>query len=349
MSEKDHSKIRWTGVGLVAAFVTLLGLLLAVVTASPRPVVWLAAITPDQQVLFAVLLAGALGGCMHVGTSFADYVGNGKYQSDWQWWYTLRPFIGSALALVFLCLVKAGWLPVGQLKAGADGTMVVNVYAMTALGVLVGMFSKQAIDKLDNAFDTLLHTRKDDERKAGLQDEPAVPSISLAPAEIQVGSAAQDVTVTGKQLPSKPAATFDGRPRALKPGSDGAFLLSLLPEDFANAGEFDVRLSNGDGPGASAKLRVVQSAPVGKVQTEKIVTMVDGKVETVEPKVDDTQTGSVEQATPGERPSEEPAVTDGTNPTAGGNEEAAAPVTGTTGGDADAAKPSDGTGPEAVG
>ncbi|HET6765030.1 MAG TPA: hypothetical protein VFH27_15200, partial [Longimicrobiaceae bacterium] len=103
---RTGSRLMWTfGLTLVAAF-------LVVAAPLPSGLVSLLVLTPTQQLVLVALVCGALGGSIHVATSFADYVGSGMYDPRWLWWYALRPLIGAGLALIFLAVMQAGWLPI---------------------------------------------------------------------------------------------------------------------------------------------------------------------------------------------------------------------------------------------
>lgn len=65
-------------------------------------------INPERRYFLLVALGGALGAFVHIGTSFTDFIGNKKLVYSWLPWYILRPFIGSALALIFYLLVRGG-------------------------------------------------------------------------------------------------------------------------------------------------------------------------------------------------------------------------------------------------
>jgi len=73
----------------------------------------------DQRLIALVVIVGALGSFIHSATSFADYVGNRKFVESWTWWYLLRPFVGSALALALYFVVRARLLGLRG-GAGAD-------------------------------------------------------------------------------------------------------------------------------------------------------------------------------------------------------------------------------------
>jgi hypothetical protein len=124
----------------------------------------------EIRLLILVILAAAVGSYIHAATSFATYVGNKSFVASWTWWYVLRPFIGMALALVFYFVLRGGLLSV---QSGAED---LSPYGIAAVAGLVGIFSKQATDKLEEVFSNLFRTaagKGDDKRRDKLGD--AVP------------------------------------------------------------------------------------------------------------------------------------------------------------------------------
>ncbi|MBQ0959031.1 hypothetical protein KAK06_08665 [Ideonella sp. 4Y11] len=115
---------------------------------------WSGRIGDDARLILIVMCAGALGSFVHASTSFASYVGNKRLVLSWAWWYALRPFIGMALALIFYFVVRGGLL---STNAAASE---MSVYGVAAVAGLVGMFSKQATDKLRELFDNLFRTEQ---------------------------------------------------------------------------------------------------------------------------------------------------------------------------------------------
>lgn len=61
---------------------------------------------PETRYLIIVVVSGALGSYIHLATSFADFVGNRRFEASWTWWYLLRPFIGMALAVLVYFVVR---------------------------------------------------------------------------------------------------------------------------------------------------------------------------------------------------------------------------------------------------
>jgi hypothetical protein len=66
----------------------------------------------------------------------------------------LGPFIGMALALIFYFVVRGGLLSTGAAASN------MSVFGVAAVAGLVGMFSKQATDKLREWFDNLFRTEQ---------------------------------------------------------------------------------------------------------------------------------------------------------------------------------------------
>jgi hypothetical protein len=130
---------------------------------------WTFPISFEVRLLAIVAVAAAIGGFVHVATSFATYIGTGKFDSRWLWWYTLRTPIGVALALVVYFAIRGGLLTASALSS-AD----INPFGIAALSGLVGLFSKQATDKLEETFKTLFRTAADSARG----DSPSVASIT---------------------------------------------------------------------------------------------------------------------------------------------------------------------------
>lgn len=119
----------------------------------------------ETRLLLLVLLSGALGSFIHASTSFASYAGNRALVNSWNWWYILRPFMGMALAFIFYVVMRAGIF--------STDTKIENInsFGQIAIAGLVGMFSKNAIDKLREVFDNFFRTKDgDDSRRDKLDD-----------------------------------------------------------------------------------------------------------------------------------------------------------------------------------
>ncbi len=116
----------------------------------------------EVNLIWLVLVTGALGSFVYSARSFVAFVGNRTLRISWSAWYLLYPFIGAALALIFYLVIRGGFL-----NAATTGSEV-NLYGLVAISGLVGMFSKQATTKLDELFSVMFKTDKDDK---GLKDK----------------------------------------------------------------------------------------------------------------------------------------------------------------------------------
>jgi hypothetical protein len=103
----------------------------------------------EVRLIWLVVITSALGSYIHTVTSFALYAGNRRLDPSWLAWYLLRPAISAALALIFYFALRAG------LFSGAAADQTVNPFGVAAISGMVGMFSKQATEKLGKIFDTI--------------------------------------------------------------------------------------------------------------------------------------------------------------------------------------------------
>lgn len=202
----------------------------------------------DVRLILLVMVAGALGSFIHVATSFADYVGNNKLVKTWMWWYLLRPFIGMLLAVIFYVAIRGGFLSTGT-QAGN-----INPFGIAALAGLVGMFSKQASDKLNEMFNTLFRTEGDARRKDNLANP--VPSISdIEPKQVESLTNNVIVTVTGTGFVKGAAVQINGTNRETEFVDETQLTAKLLEADVAQEGELKVTVINPPpGGGASPAL-----------------------------------------------------------------------------------------------
>jgi hypothetical protein len=121
-----------------------------------QKVVWVN-LTEDTALAIA-MIGGALGSFVHIATSFASYVGNRRLAPSWIWWFLLRPPLGAALALIAYFIMRSGFL--------LDGALGVQVspFGIAALGGVVGLASKQIVDKFRTVADETFHTELDEQR-----------------------------------------------------------------------------------------------------------------------------------------------------------------------------------------
>ena len=217
-------------------------------------------VTPDTALILLVIVSSGMGSFIHMATSFADYVGNRRLATSWVWWYVLRLFIGIALAIVFYFAIRGGFF------AANAGTEDVNPFGIAALAGLVGLFSKQATDKLREVFEELFRTRP--ESGDALRDDSIanpVPVVAgIEPATVTAGSETVLLVLTGEGFVPESVVRV-GRAggellqRQTTFMNDGALEVELLADDVAEAGVIDVTVFNpepGGGPSEPVTLDV---------------------------------------------------------------------------------------------
>lgn len=120
-------------------------------------------INRELDLIWLVLLAGSLGSFLHMAQSYSEYIGNRTIKSSWAWWYSLGPFIGAGLALVFYAAMRGGFMAIAT-GSNAKASEL-NPFGLVAVAALAGMFSKAATIKLGEVFDTLFKSDKAKESK----------------------------------------------------------------------------------------------------------------------------------------------------------------------------------------
>jgi hypothetical protein len=207
----------------------------------------------DVRLILMVMMAGGLGSFVHVATSFSDYVGNEKLTSNWLWFYVLRPFIGMMLAVIFYLAIRGGFL-----TGGGDAGSI-NPFGIAALAGLVGMFSKQATDKLSEVFDTLFKTAPgagDSKRKDNLNN-PVPVLTDVEPKNVKQKSADVVVTVKGSGFVKGASLRVKDSARETEFVDATRLTARLLPADVASAGVIEVTVFNpGPGGGTSTPIKI---------------------------------------------------------------------------------------------
>ena len=176
---------------------------------------WGYKLTIEKRIMLLVVLGGGLGAFIHTATSFTDFLGNRTLKYSWVPWYIMRPFIGSALAIIVYLLLRGGLfnptfdnssdysnytfetVNIDSLQqefsnyveslstdtllttAKKDSLIFikkteltkivqqnkeippVNPFGIMAIACMTGMFSRQAIDKLREIFESMFRVNKD--------------------------------------------------------------------------------------------------------------------------------------------------------------------------------------------
>lgn len=198
---------------------------------------------PDLLYIVAVLVLGAIGASMHTLTSYSGYRGNGTFKDRWTWWYLMRIPLGGGVALALYVVMRAGLLSTGT------STGAVSPYGIGAVAILAGLFSKQTIDKLREAFESVFPTKSDSQRTDKLRGQLAVTSTSPDPVPVKPANLTLQLAGTG--FVDQMTATLSGNRRDVSVTNATTATLTLDPADVAAAGDL-VLIVTLPGPGGAS-------------------------------------------------------------------------------------------------
>lgn len=139
----------------------------------------IAHMTFDPQVVLIamVLMVGALGALVGGSRRFLYFATRDELTKRDEWSYLIRPMQGAALALIVYFTLRGGYL-------GQDQSAPVNPYGVAALSALVGLFTRHAVSKLTDVFDTLFGKPKEETAPVHVKDAQGLsdPDVRIEPA-----------------------------------------------------------------------------------------------------------------------------------------------------------------------
>lgn len=146
---------------LLTIFVLSLGLLISAWPNAERNPLskWMGPISADLNYVILVACGGALGAGLHAFRSLLEMLSNRTSPRGWLLWYALRVLVGIPIALMSYLVVRAL-----VLSPHAENSSL-NPYGILAASVVVGMFSTQALDKMNTVFSTLFRPATDLEKQ----------------------------------------------------------------------------------------------------------------------------------------------------------------------------------------
>jgi len=116
-------------------------------------------LSSEVRLILLVMVVGLIGSYIQAVVSFVNFTGNRTIVKSWIWYYTLRPFIGAFLSLIFYYLLRGGMLSVNS------SIQDINEYGLLAVAGMVGLCSKQALEKLFDVFKELFKKSEPDKDK----------------------------------------------------------------------------------------------------------------------------------------------------------------------------------------
>jgi hypothetical protein len=152
--------------------------------------------------LIVSLVGGALGGTLHGIASLTAHVAAGDLGKRWTLWYLSNPFVGAALAAIFLFVLQAG------LGGQAAGTAPAGLYGVAAFATLSGLFSRHALAKLKDIFDVAFANRP---AAAAGTASAGLPTIQrLSPTPLVADGRDAQLTLSGSGFSRGSEVQLDG-------------------------------------------------------------------------------------------------------------------------------------------
>jgi hypothetical protein len=102
-------------------------------------------ISLNMSLLMAGAAAGAVGSAIQQSIVFALRAGYESLERGYVWWYLLRPMWSALLGAVMVLAVNAGLVSIGDTTTSTAGVTVLLI-----AGALAGLFTDQALQRLQN-------------------------------------------------------------------------------------------------------------------------------------------------------------------------------------------------------
>lgn len=229
--------------------------------------------TVNRPMLFVIvsLAGGALGGALHGVASLTSHVAAGDFGPRWTLWYVTNPFVGAALAAVFLFVLQAGLG--GQAATGTQG----GLYGIAAVAALTGLFSRHALAKLKDVFDVVFASRESVQQSAPAADAgiapaarplapteaaslpaPTVPQVvELVPQTVVVDGSDISLTIVATGLDGDPQAEIGHQPVSVVTADEGSVSVVVPASLVDHPGRLPVRIASNGLWSATVDLDVV--------------------------------------------------------------------------------------------
>ncbi|MGH1540165.1 MAG: hypothetical protein ACRBHB_07065 [Arenicella sp.] len=105
---------------------------------------------------YIAMMAAAVGSCVTTILAYIRHASNKRdFRVSYVPWYLARPAMGVLLGLIFYFVIKGGLIVLVEPGEGGAKIESLNPWGVAGLGSLVGMFSKQAVEKLREVFNTM--------------------------------------------------------------------------------------------------------------------------------------------------------------------------------------------------
>lgn len=215
--------------------------------ACPDGRLWLISWCPsgDKRLICIVFLAGTLGGAIHALRSLGWYVGNRQMIRSWIPWYLLLPLLGGLVSVVFLLVIRGGFFTPQAIQGGAAGAAATgsspNVFGFAAFSALIGLFTNQALLKLQQTFESLLAMREQGK-------DSIATTLMIKSIQPKQGTGGTQVQIVGSGFGSATKVKFGALAASQVTLVSDTQLTAVVPPQ--GAGTVDLELVNPDNQNA---------------------------------------------------------------------------------------------------
>jgi hypothetical protein len=137
---------------------------------------WHKTLSRDTLFFLVVAFGGALGGLIHSIRSIAWYTGNRNLRWSWMLFNLMLPIVGALAGVVFYVVLRAGLF-----SPSSTSNDTVNAYGFTAVAIMAGLFSEQAMEKLRQIATDLFSPRPQGEDHTPPENKPAAGGSEAQP------------------------------------------------------------------------------------------------------------------------------------------------------------------------
>ncbi len=185
----------------------------------------------EQRMLLLVILAGMLGGTLHLLRSISWYIGNRELVWSWLVYYLCLPLVGGVIAAIAYLVMRAGFFRIG----------IGTPFTYLASAALFGMFSTPAALRLKEVAEALFARPRAGLNTAPPQSGPdggAAPSGPLGITKVKresrtTGADRDALVLTVSGLVPGVTVLMNDTVRASSPGAAGTLVIPLDEKDVA--------------------------------------------------------------------------------------------------------------------
>lgn len=208
--------------------------------------------TSERSFLIICIIAGVLGACLHAIVSLGVFSGNHDFDPSWFTWYIFRPFVGGILAMLFYFVFRGDFI--------VEVNSTTSFHGLVALSGMIGLFSKQALDKLSEIFDIVFLNTKAEKLRGKLVEKNPVPGIKkIAPDPVEFENDEPAFKIKGNDFVKESVVRVNGKDMPTKFEKSDELTVQLADLDLTDGGEIRIRVFNPPPGGGISDITAVKT------------------------------------------------------------------------------------------